>query len=292
MRKISLLISFLIATFGGGQVIALGVGSGAAVSGQSDNISVVGTLTTGGGITSGGDIIITNDRLDIQNAAPRILLQDTDTASATPDIGPYFFGMGGSNLLSMYTKAGNINFKNWNSGKDFIFTDTGAGNVTINPDLEMNGSVTAPWNFATTVTSTKACAAGYSRITPNWCLRDTQTSTSSIPSATCTTIAAPDGDATSIILSMASGAGSNNAIGQRWAHAYQHTTSGCISVRKTLIQHLDYEEVAIGPGTVLSQSFSEVTVANDSVGGSIYIKASEDAGTYSSVSYGVIGYYD
>lgn len=159
----------------------------------------------------------------------------------------------------------------------------------------LSGFPSAP-TFAGTVTfkgsavSTKACAAGYTRMTPNLCLRDNPSAGTSLVRDTCTTIAAPDSAAKVVVVGVNTIAISNNAAPvTRVAQAFIATSATCATAWIASSAQTT-EQVALAAGNALGQDFS-LGLAPVSAG-NFFLVFTDDAGNQGAATYRIMGYID
>lgn len=160
---------------------------------------------------------------------------------------------------------------------------SGAGtNIAINPGL----AITTTGRFV----STAACAAGYTRKTPNYCQRNSVFSGTALVRDTCTAIAAP---ANSLILSLnitslltASG---SPVAATRETFTTTYSDATCTTIINQ-ITHQTLQRAADANGGI--QNMTQHTESGENVSGSYYIKFVDDTGNSNTVSYAINGYYD
>lgn len=109
-----------------------------------------------------------------------------------------------------------------------------------------------------TVTSTKACASGFTRRGPNYCQRTTTTSVVAWTDATActarTTGMSLPADAKVVLLELRFQALAGNAVGSRTNFVTFYNNSGCTgNVTSATATHTTHEQAAVAAGTVLSQ---------------------------------------
>lgn len=136
-------------------------------------------------------------------------------------------------------------------------------------------------------TSTKACAAGYSRVTPNYCAKDAPSFPGPSP-GTCATIALPSADAKALVLSLAFAIQSANGVEQRYAYQQFYAGTGCTGTVLLITSAKVWEAVAVNAQPLLREEgrMVEVPVYGGAV--SVLGSASLSSGSY----YALLGYYD
>ncbi len=148
-------------------------------------------------------------------------------------------------------------------------------------------------SFSGAVISTKAAAAGYSRISPNQCQLSGNASFVTLTNSTTTTISAPSANATAVIVEL-----TNLVYGINGGAA--GTLRSCNSFlcqdAAGIITQLDTQAVSVDQGnnngTIGSDSAAGI-VYLASVGGSFYIKSTlTGASTNGLAQYAILGYYD
>lgn len=141
-----------------------------------------------------------------------------------------------------------------------------------------------------TISAGKACAAGYTRMGTNYCLRDARSGASgSLTRDACTALAVPSSDAVKVVVKGVIDAKSNNAVGARTTQFNGYTDSGCTTWADQA-DAIAYEASAVAAGTVLERYRYDMTVPN--VSGNIYVKQTDDASDQGNIQYLIIGYWD
>lgn len=136
--------------------------------------------------------------------------------------------------------------------------------------------------------STKAAAAGYSRVTPNMCRVDSLPANTSLVRDTVTLVTGPSG-AVGLILRLIPEALSANAIAERFCRITVYSDSGAT----TSISNAEVrtrEEVAV-VGERLGYNVSEVHVKCNS-SAEVWVQFVDDVGNTGAASYSIVGYYD
>ena len=159
----------------------------------------------------------------------------------------------------------------------------------------IGGSTPAAGSFTTgafsgSVSSTKAAESGYTRITPNYCSKDTPSKTALTRDA-CTAVAVPSG-ATMVEVALESEV---IAFGSTGIISYSQvsicTAAGCaanIDGKRSYATAIEWSGGA--EGNVEAYDINTVKVIP--VSGYIYIKFTDDGGEGSAGYYSIQGYYD
>lgn len=149
--------------------------------------------------------------------------------------------------------------------------------------------------FSSTVASSKSCAAGFTRVTPNFCKYNSQASSSGLtPDNTCHSIdfAGTWGVPSSVtvvesdfIINIVS----NNAIAQRRLLVTLYADSGCATAKST-IDETAREQAAVAATALLTiyQRRTDFLAAN----AVLYYKAQTIDGSTHAAYFAVAGYYD
>lgn len=159
-----------------------------------------------------------------------------------------------------------------------------SGGLTVVGNVDVTGAISISSNF----TSSKSCASGYTRITPNLCLQTGATSSTALTRDACTTIAAPSG-AKAVWLEIFVSAHTANAISVRQAQVGVHDTSGCTTAAGVSVGVLAREEVAAA-----NTNLAEFTGPTFAVvfSGNFFLKFTDDTGNNGTATYSLRGYYD
>lgn len=146
--------------------------------------------------------------------------------------------------------------------------------------------------FSGTVSSTKACASGYTRVLPNYCAKDVLSVSGNV-TTTCTKFGYPLGitDAKSLYIRVESYIRSTNSVGLRetTVNVYAPTDTTCTGTITDYIREFSYEYVAVAAGTTIARSNSTLIVRSASTG-DFYLKIG-GAGTGLALVY-YLGYFD
>lgn len=170
--------------------------------------------------------------------------------------------------------------------------------VTITPgtgahthaDANTGGNSLAAVTFTGSPTSTKACASGYTRVSPNLCLRDPTDSTTTVMGA-CSGITLPDSAAKAVILWVMLSARTNNLVQNRNVTAQSYTDAACTAGNETGYWNLQAREwVAVLAGSLAASYGSEKVIR---VSGDFGLKFTNDpASGQGDAAYRIRGYYD
>ena len=165
----------------------------------------------------------------------------------------------------------------------------GAGSNSDITAMSQLATISHALNFTAAVTSSKAAASGYTRITPNYCQRNDITTPTLLSSGT-NTISSPAG-AKAVLVHLDSEAWSANSAGiPRQALADVCTDSGLTLAQGTCLARGYEFSAAITQALCTSQLVVPVQLA--SAGASFYIKVTLDAGGNSFCTYSILGYFD
>jgi hypothetical protein len=152
------------------------------------------------------------------------------------------------------------------------------------------GSALAPVTIAMsgTLSSTKACGAGFTRVGPNLCMRTDTPSLGNITTS-CTSITIPAGDAQTLGIQYSLQVNGANAAGATRSEALQFfTDSSCIN-SDAFYQALVFEFAAVNNGAILNYS---ATTQLPVFGGGHWVKSINGGGASSSAALQVRWYTD
>jgi hypothetical protein len=170
-----------------------------------------------------------------------------------------------------------------------LSTRTGVG--TSAPLLTLGtGGAAGTVTVAGTLASTKACAAGYTRVEANFCLKDLASSFSTAITASpgCTVITNPAADGRAILIGLNYQILSVNAVGTNTITFTTFRTNACGTQQFQLAPQFR-EQVATVAGQTLTTGFIPTWVVPSAVGGNASVNFTS---TSSTVNFGLIGYYD
>lgn len=169
-----------------------------------------------------------------------------------------------------------------------------SGVVGHNHSSATGGGILGPLTINDKLSSTKSCASGYTRVSPNECrISDLVGFTTNIFTRdACTTIAAPAVDATAIILKHHLYIRANNAVALRFSQLLRWDSATCAS--NTMGLHVAHmrEMVATGIGADLNRQDDVVKYYLPSNGSSLFMQFLDDAGNQGAAEYIVLGYTD
>lgn len=239
-----------------------------------------------GGAVDTTDVDATNDdpsqaRIDILDAFNKLndIINDRGVANGIPslDSGAKIPSSQIGTISGATINSSSVGATTASTGKFTTLEATGAGTFT-------SGA------FSGAVTSTRACASGYTRLTPNYCLRDDRSSTgfTSMTVDTCTTIASPSANATKLHVIFLMGVGSGNSVAGRRNNTYTYTNSGCSTVSDH--NHIYAWEVVATSGVTLVSTY-QLMIA-PIISSNSYAKFTSILGGGSTTSYKLYGYWD
>jgi hypothetical protein len=155
--------------------------------------------------------------------------------------------------------------------------DQGPGTVNVQNGIYLGGSLV----------SAKSAASGYTRIGPNFCLRNDTSTPSGFANNACVSSAAPAG-AKAVIIRINYAVISANAVGIRTSSAETYGDTTCTTRVDADVQSA-YEFVATASGTVIAQK--DVNLIAPVIGGNFYFKSwgNPVAGW---PTYIILGYFD
>ena len=144
-----------------------------------------------------------------------------------------------------------------------------------------------------TLSSTKACEAGYTRVAPNQCAITTSPLAGpALVRDVCASVAATSTGEKSSSFLMRLTLGANNLVAQRTATLNFYSDSGCASVISAIFNLQAREEVAVAAGTVLVSKDSLIFVRRPSAGATIWVKFTDDTGNQGSALLDRADYFD
>lgn len=143
------------------------------------------------------------------------------------------------------------------------------------------------------LTSSRACASGFTRIGPNvcWITAGGVPTATALTNGTCTTVAVPSGSAAKILVfNIRSFIFSNNAISLRTLQHQAWDTSGCATNQFYNGSHSVFESVAVANQIYSEQGFQYAAPVTS---GNVFLRTlATTVGASSGTSFVVIGYYD
>lgn len=141
-----------------------------------------------------------------------------------------------------------------------------------------------------TLSSTKVCASGFTRIGPNYCRKITISTVAEV--GACGPVTLPASGAKAVEFWVQNTVTSANAVGARSAWVSFWADSGCTTTLISSFKTQVYEHAAVASGTILAEAVSVLVapVAN----GSLYVNGIESgcAGALCAPQYGIAGYFD
>lgn len=158
---------------------------------------------------------------------------------------------------------------------------------TLRFSIDANGVATV----ASTLTSTKACAAGYTRTGPNFCRVTSGGTGTGLARDVCTSITSLPSDAKAVLLNVDGYARSNNAVAARITRIYAYTTNTCGTVLRFPINLQTYEFNAVPAGTIIATDSNEMIVPLDA-SQDFFLMLEDDAGNQGTGGYRITGYFD
>lgn len=204
---------------------------------------------------------------------------------------PFYLSFNGNQQVRIDNGNTSGNSGNWltlqgaNTGNSPAIGATGNdANIGIRLVPAGTGAVTI---VGASLTSTKACAAQFTRFGPNMCMATTPQAPTTI-NAACTSVPVPTGSAAvALIVQMNVSVQSQNAIGNDSTSIANWDTSACAS--NLLVQYvfLTREFVATAATQIASSTFGTITPVFS--GNSYFTKSGTTGGT---AGVQVIGYYD
>lgn len=217
--------------------------------------------------TGGGDLLSSNTKI-----APSIFAYDS-TAPANEKYWK-FGNAGGDFILLTYDDA--------QVPVQTAFTITRTGTTTN--EMTITPSVT----FSGTVSSTKPCASGFTRITPNFCHRDAGSGFVSLVRDVCTTLTSGISDATALYIEVEVFASAAAVAGvRRFSRVGSYSENTCSNLYDIAIGSV-WEFSAVAAGVTLHESATFLITR----GATAYLQFIDDEGNQGAAVYKVLGYYD
>lgn len=242
----------------------LSLNGGPADTGEGGAISLNSGLSTGVGGDGGG-----------------INLQAGNSNAATGN------GIGGEILI----RAGDSSSNAGSGGSIAIGTGTNGDNSSLGDILFSIGGVDAILiSSNSSLVSFKPCAAGYTRKTPNLCLKEGNQTNVALVRDVCTTVAAPSTDATTVYLKILAFAQANNGVALRQSLIGIHDTAACNLVTAHGVGAEIREFNATAAGTQLATVIAPVTAPV--IGGNFFLLFQDDTGNQGAAMYAIRGYTD
>lgn len=146
-----------------------------------------------------------------------------------------------------------------------------------------------------TLSSTKACAGGYTRQSPNYCYVAAPANVALVRDA-CTAVAAASADAKVTVLLATMVVNSANAIALRYSDVAVYSDATCATLYTPGTaggQTTNAREfAAVAAGTLIATDVARYVIPLPSAGATIYLRFSDDAGNQGTASYYLVGYGD
>lgn len=137
--------------------------------------------------------------------------------------------------------------------------------------------------------SSRACAAGYTRVTPNYCHANTPTLTGLVRDV-CTTDNSLPSDAEVAVVQTTAFAGTANSAADRSAYVIFHTSNTCAANLLTGSSAVGREFSAVAGSIVATDTNTSLIVLDASQ--DFFMKFTDDAGNLGQGYYGIVGYFD
>lgn len=136
-----------------------------------------------------------------------------------------------------------------------------------------------------------AAAAGYTRITPNFCIRNHGSSATTLVRDTTTEITAPSTKTRAYLIEISPIARSANAIAERFTSIQLSENSTMTSLHASIVARA-YEHTAVVAATSLSSITTRAIVYTGVIGLSVWVRMEDDAGNQGFGDYRIVGYFD
>lgn len=183
-------------------------------------------------------------------------------------------------------------YKFGNASGDFVlftYDDTPAVASTV---FSITRTGTTPNSFdlgAVSLTSSKPCASGYTRVTPNFCRVNADGAGVSLTRDACTTITAPSSDSKAILFRIDLQVISANAVANRFARVQTYTSNACAAGDNIYRVYHELREWNATAATTMG--FLTVDLLSP-YSGNAFLKMDDDGGNSSVAFYYIIGYFD
>lgn len=166
------------------------------------------------------------------------------------------------------------------------------GTAGTRGDIQAGGNLTAvAGTFSGTLSSTKTCAAGYTRQIPNYCTASPGAFNNvALTRDVCTSIALPSADTKMIVFSVAATVRAANSIELRNINVLAFNDAACTNPTGMLaVSSLGvYEFAALAAGTIIGSKQGVMIVPSPT----IYLQFTDDVGNQGGVTYNIRGYFD
>lgn len=203
----------------------------------------------------------------------------------------YLYGLttlGGQQFLLGVNGSNQFRIGNTSNTTDYVASThyfMGAGNAAI---AELSASAI---NFDVSVTSTKACASGYTRLTPNYCAKSNP-GTVALTTSTCTDVSPPAADATAIKFRTDITIQGSGTAGYATGGMTAYSDSGCTSPLYSNMGVIGAYDPS-GVTADIGRAVSTVIVPLPTAGAHAYLLAGPTGSAASMAGvYGIEGYYD
>lgn len=224
--------------------------------------------------------------LAVSPGTPAHTHTDANTGGSTLDVGSFRITSADSRTIFIESDATTDN-KRWdwqaNAESFLLRTVDDAGAVagtavkvdrtgTVVDEISLsatNTSVTGTLSVTDTVSSTKSCFTGYTRVSPNFCIKDAPSTVFNLSAGGCTLTTAPGPtDVEALLLTISQRVISTNAVGLRDAtlNVYAPTDTTCAGGGQIIPVSMAREEVAVAAGTELSRHTYQITVRSSATG--------------------------
>lgn len=138
------------------------------------------------------------------------------------------------------------------------------------------------------VTSTKPCATGYTRINPNFCLKDIVTPVA-LTRDVCTTIASPSPEAVALLMTFELTAVTANVVAFRFSSVQVFDSGTCVTVVSNVATVGVREFIATVAATAAQTNNNSILKV---FGGNVFMRFIDDGGNGGAVTYSFVGYFD
>ncbi len=299
MRALVLFLSLLLAAPAGAQLTKASPPVHTHASATQGGATLGAHTVTGSMTFSGSGLRVKGD---LSNATPsaRLMFQAA-TLNAATRIGVIPNGTSDASFVDFYSSSDPDNSHFLSVGADALAGTIGfaSGKVGsgVTRDFVFLVDGTEKIRIATTGTlsSSKACASGFTRIGPNYCANANLGTFVAWADATACTGRATEtlpSDAKAVLLGLNWQVFSNNAVGLRQNRVFFYADTAC-SQTSSILQMYTREQVATAAGTVLAQHTHTVVVPLTAT--STFRTSQDNAGGNGNsdvVESFVIGYYD
>lgn len=287
MRKLLIALTLLPS-------LALASGlTGSGITGLPDNVTVPGTLSVTGASTLTGAVtagtITSSGNFTVQKNDAKLTLDDN---ASTADNQIWDFRAISDALYGRVVNDSGGAVSNWlqvdRTGVVVDQVKLFGTNTLVEQKLSIGTALSLT---PTTMTDTRACASGFFRSAWNYCVYNGAVTGTSLTRDTCTPVTVPAGSKVISIRLMAR-ASAANSVSLRSATVTVFLESSCTNALATT-EALASENPATTSGWYLSQDIDTVLVpTNLGVGGSVWIRLSDDTGNQGVGNYWISGYFN